>query len=146
MFRQASLDRLHPVFKVRLQRVLRELRSLGWQPVAQQTIRTAAQQADKVKKGYSKTMRSWHVQSTLGMLPASGHSYYEVRGNAADVVDRRYGWAGPAANKDYKFWKDLGRAAKGQGLTWGGDWKKFRDVAHIELHFIDSPPIDTASA
>lgn len=146
MFRQASLDRLHPVFRSRLEQILRELKHLGWQPVAAQTVRTAAQQAVKVKKGYSKTMLSWHVQSTMGMLPASRESYWEVRGNAADVVDRRYGWGGPAASHNYQFWKDLGRISKQHGCSWGGDWKKFRDVAHIEMHFVDMPPVDSATA
>ena len=51
---------------------------------------------------------------------------------AADIVDRRYGWGGPAKNLGFKFWKDLGAAARAEGLTWGGDWRSFKDVAHVQ--------------
>jgi|GEM_PF-4880261 len=30
------------------------------------------------------------------------------------------------------FWAALGEEAKKRGLVWGGDWKSFRDVAHIQ--------------
>ena len=37
-----------------------------------------------------------------------------VHGNAVDIVDERYRWEGLAANKDFQFWKDLGKAAHEQ--------------------------------
>lgn len=136
----ANLDRLHPVFRQYVQEILRDLTQLGWQPVVAEATRTREQQAEKVRKGYSKTMNSWHVPSTQAKFWETRESYSVVHGNAADIIDRRYGWAGPAANTGYKFWTDLGRAAKRRGLTWGGDWKDFKDVAHIEWHYIDGPP------
>ena len=79
------------------------------------------------------------MQSTEGYLPADKTSFEVVHGNAADIVDKRYAWGGPAANLHFQFWKDLGRIAKQQGCEWGGDWKKFKDVAHIQMLFIESP-------
>jgi peptidoglycan L-alanyl-D-glutamate endopeptidase CwlK len=71
---------------------------------------------EKVRKGYSKTMNSSHRV-----------------GKAVDIIDKRYGWAGPASKLDYKFWTDLGREAKSVGLKWGGDWSSFKDVAHVYI-------------
>ena len=31
------------------------------------------------------------------------------------------------------FWTALGEEAKAQSLYWGGDWKDFKDVAHVQL-------------
>lgn len=59
-----------------------------------------------------------------------------VHGCAADIIDRRWGWDGPCANKNHRFWRDLGAVAKNNGLEWGGDWKK-RDVAHVQMKIIE---------
>ena len=90
-------------------------------------------------------MKSWHVDSTIATLPHGKNQVDEVLGNAADIIDKRYGWDGLAANKDFQFWKDLGRIAKKSGCIWGGDWK-IKDVAHIEMHFIEKPPLSTQYA
>jgi peptidoglycan L-alanyl-D-glutamate endopeptidase CwlK len=95
--------------------IMSDLQSEGWQPTIASGIRTPAEQAEKVRQGYSQTMNSKHLL-----------------GKAVDIVDKRYGWDGPAANKNYQFWKDLGDAARSRGLQWGGDWKSFKDVAHIQ--------------
>ena len=42
------------------------------------------------------------------------------------------------ANKNFQFWKDLGRIAHKHGCGWGGNWK-MRDVAHVYLIFGDQP-------
>ena len=145
MLREASLDGLHPVFRQNLRRILAELKKGGWEPIVAQTIRTPRQQAEKVKRGVSWTMHSWHVPSTMATLPYTSSSYLEVRGNAADVVDRRYGWEGPAHNHKFAFWLDLGRIAKQYGCEWGGDWNgKQQDVAHIQMKFIEMAPQRTA--
>jgi hypothetical protein len=64
-----------------------------------------------------------------------------VEGNAADLVDKRYGWGGPAAKAGFQFWKDLGEIARKHGCRWGGDWKSFKDVAHVEFLFIEAAPL-----
>ncbi|RPI23442.1 MAG: M15 family peptidase [Acidobacteria bacterium] len=142
---KVDINQAHPVFKLRLERILADLTSLGWKPRIASLKRSTAEQAEKVKQGYSKTMRSWHVESTVGMLPVGRDRFNQVFGSAADIIDKRYGWAGLAANKDFKFWKDLGRVAKKHGCSWGGDWK-IKDVAHVEMHYIEMPTQSTAIA
>ena len=110
-----NVCQLDPDMQPKVLRVIQRLRELGWQAVMAEGIRTIKQQREKVNKGYSYTMKSKHL-----------------KGLAADIIDKRYGWSGPASSKDFQFWIDLGRIAKEEGLFWGGDWK-MRDVAHVEL-------------
>lgn len=111
-----NLSSLHPTLRAKVERVLRRLQAKGWQPYVAEGKRTRAEQAEKVRLGYSRTMNSRHLT-----------------GRAADIVDRRYGWGGRAANQNFQFWRDLGAAARAEGLTWGGDWRSFKDVAHVQL-------------
>ena len=139
----ADLSAVHPLFLHVLNGILADLRALGWQPIVAEAVRTPEQQAVKVKDGHSKTMHSWHVPSTTARLAETRNSYSIVRGAAADIVDRRYGWGGPAKSLTFKFWTDLGRISKQHGCEWGGDWKSFPDVAHVQWLFIEGRPIDT---
>jgi len=137
--------RVHPVFKFSLDQILAELKRLTWQPYIDNVSRASAEQPEKVRLGYSKTMHSWHVPTTAATLPHGSTSFDVVHGNAADIVDARYKWAGAAASPDFRFWKDLGRAAKQHGCEWGGDWK-IRDVAHVQMLFIEGAPHTMANA
>lgn len=105
---------LLPGFRDLVEKVIKDLEALGWQPIVAEGRRTVAEQKVKVQKGYSQTMKSDHIL-----------------GRAADVVDKRYFWQAPCDKLDHQFWKDLGACAKKHGLQWGGDWKSFKDVAHI---------------
>src|SRR5262245_51782364 len=129
----AMIATAHPAFASALRKILGELQALGWEPRIAELRRTPRQQAVKVRQGYSKTKKSWHVDSTIGLLPAGGGQMQVVQGNAADIVDNRYGWSGLGANPGFQFWEDLGRIAKEHGCEWGGDWKKFKDAAHIQM-------------
>ena len=44
---------------------------------------------------------------------------------------------------DSQGFRAIGVAGKKQGLEWGGDWKKFRDMPHLEL---PGPKLDTCRA
>ena len=93
--------------------ILIDLQNKGWQPKIIELCRTREQQREKINDGYSQTMRSLHL-----------------KGRAVDIADMRYLWTIP---QSHKFWKDLGKACRKQGLIWGGDWKGFTDVAHCEM-------------
>ncbi|BBA33140.1 peptidoglycan-binding domain-containing protein [Methylocaldum marinum] len=49
---------------------------------------------------------------------------------AADIVDERWGWSNDAEKNG--FWQAMGEEANQLGLVWGGDWKNFKDVAHVQ--------------
>lgn len=40
---------------------------------------------------------------------------------------------GGAISWDEKLYQNLGRWARAVGLSWGGDWKSFSDLPHVEL-------------
>lgn len=127
-----ELASLSPAFQKTVSIIMRHLERKGWVPVVFHGERTKEEQAEKVKAGYSKTMNSFHVADTSLNRGRNG-LYWQVKGEAADIVDARFLWSGPASDLDFAFWTDLGSLAKALGLVWGGDWEKFRDVAHVEL-------------
>jgi len=110
------LKGIHPVLAQKVNAIIIELEQKGWNPVIGSGLRTLKEQKKLLKKGYTTTLRSKHLT-----------------GRAVDIVDKRYGWSGKASNLNFQFWKDLGEAAKRQGLIWGGNWKTFKDVAHVQL-------------
>jgi len=153
------LNELHPVFKEKVNLILVDLRKIGWEPKIIFARRTEEQQRDAIRRGASHTMLSWHVEHTIGLLPA-GSRLQVVRGNAVDIVDRRYGWEGKAKSKEFQFWKDLGTAAHKHGCQWGGDWKPVkykgkdgkvhtgdqRDVAHVQMFYTEEREQDSFTA
>lgn len=106
---------LQPEIQPIIRALLRQLWNLGWQPVIAEGLRTKAEQREKVRQGFSKTMNSRHLS-----------------GLAVDIIDRRWGWAGPCADKDHQFWIDLANVAEDLGLFSGRNWR-MKDVAHVEL-------------
>ena len=113
-----NLDGLAPMFVGKVKQVLSRLAEKGWRPRVAEGLRSVEQQQEKINQG----------RSSLNDPRTSKH----VQGIAVDIIDSRYGWGGPAADLDFEFWNDLGEAAREVGLVWGGDWKSFRDVAHVE--------------
>jgi peptidoglycan L-alanyl-D-glutamate endopeptidase CwlK len=103
------------MFNHKVDKILQELRSEGWQPRVVSQHRTIEEQRELVRQGRSQTMSSQHLA-----------------GLAVDIIDKRYGWHGPASDLDYEFWRDLGEACTKRGLTWGGNWESFPDVAHCQ--------------
>ena len=126
------LKAIKPKLANKVMRIMAELERDGWQPIIAEGVRTKAQQAVKVRQGNSKTMKSKHLT-----------------GDAVDIVDKRYGWNGVAANLGYQFWRKYGELCTNDSeLRWGGDWGRgyeryiayinhevvyFVDVAHVEL-------------
>jgi len=128
-----AFESLENRFKPIVLEIMTRLETKGWKPQVIEGRRTLAQQKEKVKKGYSKTMRSYHLT-----------------GMAADICDVRYMWNIPLS---HQYWKDQGAiveelAKQNKGLQWGGTWGKgyqrylnyllgktkyFVDVAHVEL-------------
>lgn len=103
---------MSPGLQPKIKTIIKELRAAGWKAVVHESRRDRAQQEKKCRDGFSQTMCSKHMCDT-----------------AADIIDKRYAWN---ISQSHAFWKALGKASKKQGLEWGGDWKSFKDVAHIQ--------------
>lgn len=128
---EAALYSMHPVFRWRVEALIEHLNKKGWKAfVWQGKTRSEAQAAKYAKKGTGIKM-SWHRPDVHGRMGALLVELY-----AADIVDERWGWEGPAKDLGHAFWNDLGSFAKAQALEWGGDWGK-RDVAHVQMALMD---------
>lgn len=84
--------------------VLVQLENRDEHPRIYETKRTIAQQAEKVRLGYSKTMRSYHLKTGK-----------DGGAKAADVADAAKGW-----NATRRFWFIIGAASQSYGVGWGG--------------------------
>lgn len=91
-------------FRHRVEAAIVDIERLGEFPKIYETIRTVAQQREKVRLGYSKTMKSQHLDRGIDNL-----------GCAADIADRVRGW-----NASRRFWLILGASCQARGLGWGG--------------------------
>jgi hypothetical protein len=85
---------------------------VGWKPKVVSGLRDVDEQSCKVAVGYSPGMNSKHLI-----------------GEAADVIDLRWGWS---RGKQDPFFLDLRDSALSRGLEWGGFWTN-QDVAHIQI-------------
>lgn len=137
---ERRLTQVHPVLADKVRAILADLEGHGWQPIVKEGYRTAAQQAQKVRDGFSKVHFSYHMAMRDGRPCAL----------ACDITDARYGWE---IGQEHPFWRDLGSSARAHGCVWGGDWTHFKDVAHVQLLSNDklaevktgwSPPDETA--
>lgn len=114
-----NLGGLNPMLIDKVNVILSKLTQKGWRPRVASGLRSVEEQQEKIDQG----------RSSLKNPRDSKH----VQGRAVDIIDSRYGWNGPASDLDFQFWNDLGEAAREVGLVWGGDWKSFKDVAHVEM-------------
>ena len=117
-----KINTLHPAMRSKVEAVLEELRSLGFQPKIFFAWRSLYEQEEIFEKGKSRVMFSFHTAYKDG----KPNSY------AVDIIDERWAWQ-PTA-KQNGFWVALGVAGKKQGLFWGGDWKSFKDWAHLQFY------------
>jgi hypothetical protein len=100
--------------------VLDVLRAGGLRPTIIFGWRSVAVQQQLFRRGVTKVRFSFHnTQTVQGNLNAW----------AVDIVDERWGWNEPDC---HTFLAALGKAGNAQGLVWGGDWKDFKDWAHLQ--------------
>ena len=87
-------------------------------------LRTREKQIELVRAGASRTTRSRHLT-----------------GHAIDIA----AWVAGGVRWDWPLYEELSRAFKqaaaelGVAITWGGDWKTFRDGPHYELSRTEYP-------
>jgi len=107
----------------KVERVTDALKAQGFRPKIVYAWRSVAVQQELVAKGRSRVRFSFHNAQKRDGSP---------RAYAADIIDRRWAWSATA--KANGFWEALGNAAKREGLFWGGDWRSFKDWAHVQFH------------
>jgi peptidoglycan L-alanyl-D-glutamate endopeptidase CwlK len=81
-------------------------------------LRTLKRQRELVAAGASKTLRSRHL---------TGHAI-----DFAPLVGGEVTWKWPPFAIVAKAFKQAA-AERGVAISWGGDWRRFKDGPHIEL-------------
>lgn len=115
-----SLDDLCADVRFKAEDLIRmAISEYGFNPVVVDTMRTEQEQAQNVKQGTSKTVKSLHLKQ-----PCCGKSH------AIDIAPRHLmkmkNWA-----PKHPDWEKLGLLGERIGLQWGGRWKRFRDCPHF---------------
>ncbi len=118
---EKKLQSLEPGFRVKVEAVLAALTASSFAPRIVFGWRSAAVQKKLKAEGKSTLSFSFHCSQHKDGTPNSW---------AADIIDKRWAYSEDAEANG--FWEALGAAAKAQGLVWGGDWKTFPDVSHIQ--------------
>ena len=117
---EKKLASLEPSFRAKIERVIAKLKAGGFQPKIVFGWRSTAVQKKLKQQGKSKVSFSFHNAQHPDGTPNAC---------AVDIVDTRWAWNEPDC---HKFFRALGEAGKAEGLVWGGDWKSFRDWAHLQ--------------
>ncbi len=99
-----TAQRRAPKFRDKVSGVIVQLENRDENPRIYETKRNLAQQKEKVRLGYSKTLASEHLK----------------KGNdggamACDIADAVKGW-----NATRRFWFIMGAASQSYGIGWGG--------------------------
>lgn len=100
--------------------------NLPFDVIISEGLRTKEKQAEYVRKGASKTMNSRHLT-----------------GHAVDLIPAEDSTAWPLYHKLAAVIKAAAKQA-GVPITWGGDWKTFKDGPHWELPWAIYPAEELA--
>jgi peptidoglycan L-alanyl-D-glutamate endopeptidase CwlK len=112
---ERRLDTVHPDLAAVVRRAF-EISSVPF--IVTEGLRTYARQAELVQAGASRTMNSRHL---------TGHAV-----DVAAKIGNEVRWDWPL----YPKIADAMKLAAGElnvPLTWGGDWRTFKDGPHFEL-------------
>ena len=113
-----ALDDLSPRFRPLAFELLARLVEAGVSVVVVDTLRTAEEHAENLRRGVSWTAHSKHLDGdAIDVCPLEEyilHGPKKLQWNASDPV-----------------WQTIGRIGEEIGLRWGGRWK-VRDLGHFE--------------
>lgn len=117
-FSKKSLDKLKGV-NPKLVKLMKEaIKESPYDFMITEGLRSMERQQELFKQGKSKTLKSYHLA-----------------GNAVDIaliVNKEVNW-------DFALYREVAshikKIAKEQGIkiTWGGDWKNFKDGPHFQI-------------
>ncbi len=117
-----SFKKLAPGFARRLNAMIADLQTRGFDPVISEAFRSDERQAWLY--GFGRDYDDG--RGVVTNAPTGAHSWHRY-GTAVDIISAKDGWDAPK-----RFWDALGSAALRQGLSWGGLWK-FRDLPHVQM-------------
>jgi peptidoglycan L-alanyl-D-glutamate endopeptidase CwlK len=121
MSNEERLSHVHPALAAKVRKLLELAAAEGHQLVVVQGLRTFAEQ-DAL---YRQRPRVTNARAGQSM-----HNY-GLACDLAFVVDGKVSW-------DDKLYPAIGRWASAAGLEWGGTWRTFKDLPHVQLKGLPS--------
>ncbi len=117
-----SRDRtlLHPVVRAAVERLEAECARQELRILITDCTRTMAEQQALYAKG--RTAPGGIVTNV--QYPNSAHNWGVAVDFCQNIRGQEY--------SDPAFFRNVATIAKGMGFTWGGDWKNFKDMPHLE--------------
>lgn len=124
-----KLEGVHPDLASKVLQVLKAMDGFGHPMIITDGVRTKEQQMQLYAQG--RTAPGKIVTNNDGVVNPSNHQpHADGLGHAVDccfLVDNQPSWD-PSLP-----WSVYGAAVQHLGLTWGGSWKHFKDLPHVEL-------------
>ncbi len=114
-----ALDDLHPVFRPIAFEFLARLAEKRIMVAIVDTLRTAEEHQENLRKGVSWTARSLHLYGLA--IDVAPIEIYRLHGG------NKIQW-----NADDPVWHDVGEVGESVGMDWGGRWKNHPDPGHFE--------------
>ena len=108
-----NLQGVHPDL-VRVVRRALELSPVDFTVI--EGLRTPERQAELMKQGFTRTLKSRHII-----------------GQAVDIVPLPVDWNNPAPFRLVADAMKKAAAELGVRITWGGDWRTFKDLPHYQI-------------
>lgn len=124
---EARLKKVHPDLAKVIRRTAKLVKDIGF--IVTCGARTLEEQKVLLKKGATTTLNSRHIPGKDGYAKAV---------DLAVTIDGKVKWDWPLYSKLAIIVKEAARL-EGVSITWGGDWKSFKDGPHFELNKIKYP-------
>lgn len=116
-----DLDKLHPYVKELAEKLLAKCKEAGIKIIITETLRSKERQQQLYNQG-----RTTPGKIVTNAKPGDSiHNY----GLAFDIVPVENG---KALWNRYDLFKKVGKIGVGLGLTWGGNWRSFKDYPHFQ--------------
>ena len=109
------------VFRRKVRAIIKSLEGWGWRPVIVCSLRSYEEQAELVRKGYSRTMNSKHLRQSDGYA------------HAVDMVCDGIWWDEKMPGF-VPYAKLQGHSAESFGCRWGGRFKGYHPILHDWAH------------
>lgn len=140
----SDVEATNPKFKPLLEAFIRAIEEEQLPFVINETFRSQTRQASLYSRGRKQNVDgTWEVVGpTVTNTLDSNHKYGTAADFRLNTNPRHPYWVriGYVPKNPYdtsretmSAWNDFGNLAERSGLSWGGNWKSFKDLPHVEM-------------